>query len=127
MVICLQINMFNLKLFMQVINDFNYYAQEGKYIFGKRLTFRLPHFQKWKLKVNQGKTNLIVFTEKFTNRQMINPLLFDREREKGKRKRKVARKHLILTLKLQRENLILLYTTKNTAIINIPSPNLKKK
>lgn len=67
---------------MQVINDFNYYAQEGKYIFGKRLTFRLPHFQKWKLKVNQGKTNLIVFTEKFTNRQMINPLLFDRERER---------------------------------------------
>lgn len=55
----------------------SFYAQAAKQRLAHHLTKILPYFQEWKLTLNATKTELVVFTRKFTNNRIINPLIVD--------------------------------------------------
>lgn len=55
----------------------SFYAQAAKQRLAHHLTLISPYFAKWKLKMNPNKTELVVFTKKFTNQRIFNPLIVE--------------------------------------------------
>ncbi|ENN73891.1 hypothetical protein YQE_09509, partial [Dendroctonus ponderosae] len=53
----------------------SFYAQVAKSRIAHHLSLLTPYFDKWKLKVNPGKTELIIFSRKFTNNKILAPLM----------------------------------------------------
>lgn len=60
-----------------IIYNHSFYAQSAKQRLAHYLTLLLPYYNKWKLKVNATKTELVVFTKKYTNHRIINPLILN--------------------------------------------------
>lgn len=52
----------------------SYYAQAARYLIQVHLNKLIEYYSKWKIKINENKTDLIVFTKKFTNNKIITPV-----------------------------------------------------
>lgn len=55
----------------------SYYAQAAKSHLVYHLNLLTPYYEKWKLRVNANKTELLVLTKKFTNNKIMTPLVLN--------------------------------------------------
>ncbi|ERL96083.1 hypothetical protein D910_00989, partial [Dendroctonus ponderosae] len=53
----------------------SFHAQAAKFRIAHHLSLMTTYFDKWKLKVNPRKTELIVFSRKSSNNQILSPLM----------------------------------------------------
>lgn len=55
----------------------SYYAQASRYLLQIQLNNMKKYYDKWKFKINETKTEAIIFSRKFTNNKIITPIKFN--------------------------------------------------